>query len=293
MLPREILKKLKRLEIKTSRLVEGSVAGSYLSTFKGRGIEFTEVREYVEGDDVRAIDWNVTARMGAPFIKTFVEERDLTVMLAVDLSGSMGFGTTTQTKKDLALYFCAAAALLAAQNNDRVGLIAYTDRVEKFVPPRKGKRHVMRLLVELAGINPKGSGTNPEAAAVYLMRTVKSRATLFWVSDFIGADGSHSLRAASRRHELVPVTIQDRREAGLPPVGLVVLEDPETGGRVLVDSSSHAFISAQEHERQKAGSQRDSLMKMLKAEPVELWTGESVVMPLAQYFRRKARMRRQ
>ncbi len=157
MLPKEILKKIKRLEIKTSRLVEGQLAGSYLSTFRGRGIEFSEVREYLEGDDVRSIDWNVTARMNAPFVKTFMEERDLTVMLAVDFSGSMEFGTLAQTKRELAIDFCAAAALLAAGNNDRVGLIAYAEGIELFIPPRKGRRHVLKLLAELSALKPRGT----------------------------------------------------------------------------------------------------------------------------------------
>ncbi len=187
MLPYEILRKIKRLEIKTSRLVEGALSGGYLSTFKGRGIEFTEVREYVPGDDVRAIDWNVTARTGIPHIKTFVEERDLTVMLAVDVSASMDFGTTTQTKKELAVEFAAAAALLAAQGGDRAGLIAYTDRVELFIPPKRGKRHVYNLLTALSTITPKGKRTDLAAPAELLIRALKTRSTLFWVSDFLEA----------------------------------------------------------------------------------------------------------
>jgi uncharacterized protein (DUF58 family) len=292
MLPKEILKKVKRLEIKTSRLVEGALAGSYLSTFKGRGMEFTEVREYTEGDDVRAIDWNVTARTAVPHVKTFMEERDLTVMLAVDLSGSMDFGTIAQSKRELAVEFAAAAALLAVKNNDRVGLLAFTDKVEAYVPPRKGKRHVMRLLATLSTINTHGRGADFSRAALYLMKTVKRRATLFWVSDFIGAPGPRPLKAISRRHELVPVVLKDRREAEVPPVGLMELVDPETKQRFMVDTSSEAFRAALDKERARAEGLMGSLWTALRSEPVSVWTGESPILPLARYFRRKARARR-
>ena len=292
MLPREILKKIRRLEIKTSRLVEGSLAGSYISTFKGRGIEFTEVREYSEGDDVRAIDWNVTARMGQPFVKTFMEERDLTVILAVDLSRSMDFGTVAQSKKELAVDFCAAAALLAVKNSDRVGLVAFTDKVELFVPPRKGRRHVLRLLANLAAFSASGTGTEPASAATFLMNAVKQRATVFWVSDFVGVNGAGSLRAASRRHELVPVLLQDRREEEMPAVGLVELIDPETGARMTADTSSRGFAQAFSESVRRARAARELVFRELKSEPIELWTGGSPIMPLARYFHRKARMRR-
>jgi len=292
MLSREILRKIKRLEIKTSRLVEGAVAGSYLSTFKGRGIEFTEVREYVEGDDVRAIDWNVTARMGAPYVKTFMEERDLTVMLMVDLSGSMEFGTIAQTKRELAVDLCAAAGLLAVQNGDRVGLLAYTDRVELFVPPRKGRRHVMRLLMELAALKPVGRTTDLAPACGFLMRTVRTRATLFWISDFMEAGDVRIIKAATRRHELIPVLIKDRLESEFPEVGLVELSDPETGGNLLVDAASPAFAEYLRGYVEQRENARSALFKALKAEPLTLWTGASPINPLARYFLRRARLRR-
>jgi uncharacterized protein (DUF58 family) len=292
MLPKEILDKVRRLEIKTSRLVEGALAGSYLSTFKGRGMEFTEVREYAEGDDVRAIDWNVTARTAVPHVKTFMEERDLTVVLAVDLSGSMDFGTIAQSKKDLAVDFAAAAALLAVKNNDRVGLLAFTDKIEAYIPPRKGKRHVMRLLAALSAATPRGRGADFPLAAQFIMKTVKRRATLFWVSDFIGATGLRQLKALSKRHELVPVVLGDRREADMPRVGLVELIDPETGERFMVDTSSEAFRGALARERAKAEGMLGSLVTALRAEPVNVSTGESPILPLARYFRRKARARR-
>jgi uncharacterized protein (DUF58 family) len=292
MLSKEILKKIKRLEIRTSRLVEGAVAGGYLSTFKGRGIEFTEVREYSEGDDVRAIDWNVTARMGTPYVKTFMEERDLTVMLLVDLSGSMDFGATGQTKAALAVDFCAAAGLLAAKNNDRVGLLAYTDRVESFIPPRKGKRHIMRLLMELSTLKPKGTGTDLGPAAGFLMKTVRSRATLFWLSDFMGIPDARPIKAAAGRHELIPVLLRDRLEDGLPTVGYIELSDPETGDRLLVDTSSPAFSTYLEDALETREDARSALFRGLKTEPLLLWTGASPITPLARYFRRQARLRR-
>ena len=292
MISKDILRKIKRLEIKTARLVEGALAGSYLSTFKGRGIEFTEVREYFEGDDVRAIDWNVTARMGVPYVKTFMEERDLTVMLAVDLSGSMDFGTLAQSKRELAVDFCAAAALLAIQNNDRVGLIAYTDRVEAFIPPRKGKRHAMRLLSGLASLAPSGRRGDHSLAAGMLLKMVKTRATLFWVSDFMGAEASRGFRAAARRHEFVPVLLRDRREKEMPGMGVVAFADPETGARVIVDTSSKAFRDAFARGVADAEAVRAAALKKLRAELVEVATGGSPVMPLMRYFRRKARFGR-
>lgn len=289
---RELLKKIRRLEIKTARLVEGAVSGSYLSTFKGRGIEFNEVREYVEGDDVRAIDWNVTARMGVPYVKTFMEERDMTVILVVDLSGSMEFGTKEKSKRELALEFAAVVSLLAVQNNDRVGLLGFTGTVERFIPPRKGRRHAMRLLTELASLVPAGKGADPGLAAGYLMKVQRSRATVFWVSDFMDQGVSRQLKAAGRRHELVPVAVRDNREESMPGLGLIELMDPESGERVIVDTSSEGFMSAFEEMALGSEKRRAAMFRALHAEPVELWTGRPVVTPLARYFDRQARLRR-
>ncbi|HEX9859903.1 MAG TPA: DUF58 domain-containing protein [Nitrospirota bacterium] len=292
MLASGILKKIKRLEIKTARLVEGAVTGSYLSTFKGRGIEFNEVREYVEGDDVRAIDWNVTARMGVPYVKTFMEERDLTVIIAVDLSGSMEFGTSVETKRELALEFAAAVSLLAVQNNDRVGLIGFTDKVELFLPPRKGRRHAVRVMMELAAAKPQGRTADPALSAGFLMNAQRSRATVFWVSDFMDMELPRTLKAVSRRHEIVPVLVRDIREDVMPDVGLVELADPETGGRMLVDTSSGAFRGAFEKTVAAREAKRAVLFRALRAEPVELVTGKSPIVPLARHFARQARQRR-
>ena len=292
MFSKELLKKIKRLEIRTARLVEGAAPGGYLSGFKGRGIEFTEVREYAPGDDVRAIDWNVTARMGAPYVKTFMEERDLTVMLVLDVSGSMDFGTAGATKRELAVEFCAAAALLAVQMNDRVGLLAYSGRVESFIPPRKGVRHVTGLLTGLAGLKSSGRGTNASAAAGFIMKTMKSRATLFWLSDFIGTGNDRSMKAAARRHELIPVLVRDALEDGIPPAGLMELADPEGGGRLVVDTSSPAFASRLKAAVGQRDTARSALFRSIKAEPLELLTGVPPIKPLAGYFRRRARIRR-
>jgi uncharacterized protein (DUF58 family) len=289
---RELIKRIKRLEIRTSRLVEGKVSGSYLSTFKGRGIEFNEVREYVEGDDVRAIDWNVTARMGVPYVKTFMEERDMTVVLAVDLSGSMGFGTVQKSKRDLAVEFAAAVALLAVQNNDRVGLIAYTGHVELYIPPRKGRRHAMRLLTDLAAHKPSAGMADAGLAAGYLMKVQRTRATVFWLSDFMDAGLPRQLKAASRRHELVPVVVKDPREHDIPDVGLVELMDPETGETVVADTTSPEFRRAFAAMTEQTEANRTAVFRALHAEPVELMTGGPVVTPLARYFDRQARLRR-
>lgn len=292
MLASGILKKVRRLEIKTARLVEGAVTGSYLSTFKGRGIEFNEVREYVPGDDVRAIDWNVTARMGVPFVKTFMEERDLTVIIAVDLSASMEFGTVAESKRELALEFAAAVALLAVRNNDRVGLVGFTGGVELFIAPRKGRRQAVRVMMELAAAKPSSLSADHGLAAGFLMKAQKSRATVFWVSDFMDMELPRPLKAVSRRHELVPVVVNDVREAVLPDVGLVELYDPETGGRSVVDTSSKKFRDAFEATARERDAKRASLFLAMHAEPVELWTGRSPVTPLARHFARQARLRR-
>lgn len=292
MLAKGILNKIRRLEIKTARLVEGAVSGSYLSTFKGRGIEFNEVREYVEGDDVRAIDWNVTARMGTPYVKTFMEERDLTVVIAVDLSASMEFGTAATSKRESALEFAATVSLLASRNNDRVGLIGYTDKVDVFLPPRKGRKNSVRLMMELAAAKPSSKLADPALAAGFLMKAQRSRATVFWVSDFMDMEMNRTLKAVSRRHELVPVVVRDKRETDMPGVGLVEFADPETGEAALVDTTSKAFADAFTRAASERDAKRALLFRAMRAEPVELVTGGSPITPLARHFDRVARQRR-
>lgn len=237
MLPRDIVRQVRRLHIRARRAVEDLLGGEYHSVFKGAGIAFEEVREYQPGDDVRAIDWNVTARMGHPFIKRFVEERELTVMLLVDASGSQKFGSRRQSKRDVAGELAAILAFSAIANNDKVGLMIFTDQVEKYVPPRKGIRHVLRLIRDVLFFEPARSGTRISTAVDYLNRVLRRRAIVFLLSDFLDKDFDKALKRTGRRHDLVLVDITDPREQSLPSVGLLSLEDAETGQAVLVDTS--------------------------------------------------------
>jgi len=286
------LRSIRRMEIKTARLVQGAVSGNYLSTFKGRGIEFNEVREYVEGDDVRAIDWNVTARMGAPYVKTFVEERDLTVILVVDVSGSMAFGTRGGFKSDSAMEFAATVASLALRNNDRVGLVTYAEGVEAYVPPKKGRRQAVRIIDTLAASGPSSGPGDPARAASYLLKTRKTRATVFWVSDFLGVKDPKPFKGLARRHELVPVRVVDRRERGLHSFGLVELVDPETGERGVYDTSSDRFKEAVESFAGAEDGRLGAMFRSLKTVAIELSTGEPPVVPLGRYFNLVAAMSR-
>ena len=229
MIPREILKKVRRIEISTRGLVNDVFSGEYHSVFKGQGMTFSEVREYQYGDDIRSIDWNVTARTGAPFVKIFEEERELTVMLVVDVSASGNFGTRERIKGEVAVELSAVLAFSAIKNNDKIGLILFSDRIEKFVPPRKGRRHVLRVLRELLYHRPEGRGTDIGGALEYLSRVVPRRAVVFLVSDFMGTGFLRPLSVAGRRHDLIAVRMKDTRESELPPMGLVEMEDPETG----------------------------------------------------------------
>lgn len=238
MISKELLKKIQQVEIHTRRLVNDAFVGEYHSVFKGRGMEFEEVREYQPGDEIRTIDWNVTARIGRPFVKRFVEERELTVMLLVDVSASGNFGSIKQLKNEVAVEICALLAFSAIKNNDKVGLIMFTDTVEKFIPPKKGQKHVLRVIRELLCLKPKGKGTNIPAALEYLNKISSRRTISFVVSDFIENDYIHALRIANKKHDMIAITIVDPREMELPNVGFVELKDAETGEIVLVDTAS-------------------------------------------------------
>ncbi|MFQ5628135.1 MAG: DUF58 domain-containing protein, partial [bacterium] len=235
MIPKEILKKVKSIEIQTRGMVNDVFSGEYHSVFKGRGMEFAEVREYQFGDDIRTIDWNVSARMGCPYIKVFDEERELTVMLLVDASRSADFGTQKQMKGEIAAEICALLAFSAIKNNDKVGLIIFTDKIEIFVPPRKGKKHVLRVIRELLYHKPVGAQTDLSLALEYLSRLITRRAVVFLISDFQDENYEQSLRIASRKHDLIAITITDPREVVLPDVGFIELEDAETGETILID----------------------------------------------------------
>lgn len=291
MLPREIFKQVRQIHLRTSRLVDDVLAGAYHSTFKGHGMEFEEVREYSPGDDVRAIDWNVTARRGQPYIKRYVEERELTVMLLVDLSASGLFGSVTKLKTEIATELCAVLALSAIRNHDKVGLLLFTDRIEKFLPPQKGKHHVLRVIREVLYFQPQGRRTDIGQALEYLHRVSHRRTVSFLVSDFLATGYEKPLRLAHRRHDIIPISITDRREASLPRVGFLALQDLETGEHVLVDTTSAAVRAAYQRRRSTAVTQRQQLFQALGMDMVEIQTDAPYMPPLIRFFRKRERRR--
>ena len=292
MIPREILKKVRRIEISTRGLVNEVFSGEYHSVFKGRGMNFAEVREYNYGDDIRSIDWNVTARTGHPFVKVFDEERELTVMLVVDVSASGDFGTRERMKGEVAVEICALLAFSAIKNNDKVGLIIFSDHVEKFVPPRKGRRHVLRVLRELLFHRPEGRGTDIAAALEYLNHVQRKKAVTFLVSDFRDDGFDKALAVAGRRHDLVAVRVGDAREGDIPPLGLVELEDPESGDRVLVNTSSPRFRAAFAERSAEARNALDRTLRRSKVDVIDIETGQPYVKPLMRFFKERMRRRR-
>jgi uncharacterized protein (DUF58 family) len=293
MLPRELLRQVRRLQLKARRAVEDLLGGEYHSVFKGAGIAFEEVREYQPGDDIRAIDWNVTARMGHPFIKRFIEERELTVILVIDGSASQAFGTRLQQKREVAAELAAVLAFSAITNNDRVGLLHFTDRVERFVPPRKGVRHVLRLIREVLFFQPQQKGTCIHEALRVLNRVVHRRAIVFLISDFLDTGYEKTLHYTGRRHDLIAVPVRDPREAELPKVGLLQLQDAETGEYVLLDTASRRVRA--EFARQ-AALRRDNLhllARSARVDVIEVSTDGGHLEELVRFFRlRQQRLRR-
>jgi uncharacterized protein (DUF58 family) len=291
----ELLRKVRRIEIRTSRLVSDVLAGQFRSAFKGRGMEFEEVRPYQYGDDVRSIDWNVSARTGFPHVKLFREERELTVMLAVDLSGSLGFGTHAQLKRELAAEIAATLAFSAIRSNDRVGLICFTDRVERVVPPRKGARHVLRIVRDLLAFEPGSRGTDIGSAVEEADRILSRRSVVFVISDWRSPaalpDGREpwedALRIARMRHDVIPVLVRDRRERELPDVGLAEFEDEETGERIVVDLGSRRVRERFAKLAAAEDALLDDTLRRLSAEAIRVETGGDFVEPLTAFFRRR------
>ena len=290
MLPREIFKNIRRIEIRTRKIVNNLFSGEYHSVFKGQGMEFDEVREYQFGDDVRLIDWNVTARMGSPYIKKFCEERELTVMLVVDASASGEFGTFEQMKGEIAVEICALLAFSAIKNNDRVGLLIFTDRIEKFVPPKKGRSHVLRVIRELLYFRPEGRGTDIANALDYMNKVIRRRSVVFVISDFLADGWERPLQVANKKHDTVAIALSDPREKSLPDVGLIELEDAETGEVLLLDTSSPELRKEFAKEARKASLRREKIFKLRDVDFIEIGTGKSYVDPLVQFFRRRAKM---
>jgi uncharacterized protein (DUF58 family) len=267
MLPAELMRQIRRLQLRARRAVQTLLGGEYHSVFKGTGLSFEEVREYQPGDEVRSIDWNVTARMGSPFIKRFVEERELTVLLLVDVSGSQRFGTQHHAKRTVAAELAALIAFSAIANNDRVGLIASADAVERFVPPAKGSRHVLRLLRDILFFEPERKGTSLKAGLDYLNQVQARRAIVFFISDFLDEGYEPAFRIAGRKHDLVAVRVADAREEDLPNAGLVQVEDAETGKQLLIDTHSEEF---RRRFAERAAERREALIRLTRSSQVDL-----------------------
>jgi len=289
MIPKEILKKVRRLEITTRGMVNDVFSGEYHSVFKGRGMEFSEVREYQFGDDIRTIDWNVTARYGHPYVKVFEEERELTVVLMVDASSSGEFGTFERMKGEIAVEICALLAFSAIKNNDKVGLIIFTDKVEKFVPPRKGKSHVLRVLRELLYFHPEDKMTDIATALEYFNRVIRRRSVVFLVSDFISKNYERALSIANKKHDIVAIHIVDPREMELPNIGYIELEDAETGEQIVIDTSDKEVRQLFSQKTSQAMVQRDKLFKSMNVDSIAIHTDESYFEPLMKFFRMRAK----
>ena len=289
MIPKEVLKKVRQIEIRTNREVTDVLGGQYHSVFKGHGMEFEEVREYLPGDEVRSIDWNVTARFGHPFIKKFKEERELTVMLVVDVSASGQFGSVRQTKNELAAELAAVLAFSAIRNNDKVGVILFTDRIEKYIAPKKGRRHVLRAIREILAFRPQGHRTNLKLALDYLVHVQSRRAVCFLLSDFQDERFLKKLRVAGKRHDVIALSLRDPREEELPAVGLVELRDAETGDRAMVDTFDR---NVREQFAAQARARLDALRDLLRSaavDHVEIRCDADYMLPLIKFFRMRER----
>jgi uncharacterized protein (DUF58 family) len=293
MLPTETFRQVRRIHIRTRRLVDGAFAGEYHSLFKGRGMEFAEVREYVPGDDVRTIDWNVTARMGQPFVKKYIEERELTVMLLVDLSASGQFGSVSRFKSEIATELCALLALSAIRNNDKVGLILFTDRIERFIPPQKGRNRALQVISEMLRFEPEGKGTDLGLALEYMHRVCPRRSVSFLISDLLASGYERQLRLVHKRHDMVPICIADPREMALPDLGLIMLRDLETDAYALVDTGSAAVRRAYSERREAAALARQRLFRSLGLDIIDVSTRESYIHPLMRFFRLREKRRRE
>jgi len=285
MLPKDIIRKIRRIEITTSKLVTDMLAGQYESVFKGRGIEFDEVREYQPGDEIRSIDWNVTARMGHPYIKKYVEERQLTVMILLDASGSSYFGTAKRLKSELAAEISAVLAFAAIQNKDRVGLIIFTDKIEKFIPPRKGLQHVLRVIREALYFKPKGRGTDIAGALRYLEGVTTRRVVGFLISDFFSKDYKKSLSIANKKHDMIAVTITDPREMELPDAGLIELNDAETGRLFLIDTSNAALRKKYLTKARKTVDERHRMFASINMDHMDVRTDKPYIEEFIKFFK--------
>lgn len=291
--PPEVLRQVKLLELRTRGLVNSLFTGEYRSVFKGQGMEFAEVREYQSGDEVRSIDWNVTARMQRPYVKRYIEERELTVMLAVDVSGSERFGTRRRFKSEVASELAAVLTMSAIRNNDRVGALLFTDRIEHVVPPRKGRRHALRLIRDILAFEPAGRETDIGGATEYLSKMLAHKAIIFLVSDFLGSNIERPLKLLAQRHDVVAVTVEDPSERVLPDIGLVRLVDPETGRSLDVDTSDPAVRAQFESSVSGEADRRKHLLRRLAIDEIPIGTERGIMEPLLRFFRsRETRLRK-
>ncbi|MEJ2744843.1 MAG: DUF58 domain-containing protein [bacterium] len=289
MIPKEILKKIRRIQIYTTRMVQDVFAGEYHSVFKGRGMEFEEVREYQVGDDVKTIDWNVTARTGHPYVKLFREERELTVMILADISASGAFGTVGRLKAELIAELCAVLAFAATNNNDKIGLILFTDRVEKYIPPDKGITHVLRVIRELLYFRPGGKGTNISAAVEYLSKVATRQTVSFLVSDFLASGYERPINVAAKRHDLIAVAVSDPRERDLPSVGIMELEDPESGETISVDTRDRGVREAFAGIARKHEAAYYDFFKTHGIDCIKVNTAEPYMGALLNFFKSRER----
>lgn len=284
----ELLKKVRKIEIKTRGLSSQIFSGEYHSAFKGRGMAFSEVREYTPGDDVRTIDWNVTARFNTPFVKVFEEERELSVMLLVDISASGLFGTNKQFKKELITELCAVIAFSASTNNDKIGVIFFTDKIEKFIPPKKGKSHVLRIIRELIEFKPENSGTDIELPLKYLTNVIKKRSIAFLISDFCANNNyKDALKIANKKHDIVGLRIIDKSEQHIPEIGLIKLKDNESGKTIWVDSSSKVFQKEFKTLQLKMEADLKDTFSRSGVDTANIYTGESYIKPLMNLFKKR------
>jgi len=284
MIPQELIKKIRQIQIYTSRMIDASFAGQYESVFKGRGMEFDEVREYTPGDDIRTIDWNVTARTDKPYIKRFVEEREMTVMFVVDLSASGDFGTVNKAKNELAAEFCAVLAFAAAKNNDKVGLLIFTDQIELYIPPKKGISHMLRLIRELMYFKMPKRKTNISGALDYLGKVVRKKATVFLVSDFIETDFKKPLSLLNKRHDVIAAVVRDKAEITLPGIGLIEFTDAETGEIILVDTSSRRFRNQYSNTTTQRFDELKNMLRTINIDCISISTDKPYIQDLVRFF---------
>ena len=287
----EILKKVRKIEIKTKGLSNHIFAGEYHTAFKGKGMAFSEVREYEAGDDVRLIDWNVTARYNTPFVKVFEEEREMTVMLLIDVSGSGNFGTSKQFKRELATEIAAILAFSAIKNNDKVGVIFFSDRIEQFIPPKKGKSHILRIIREVLVFKPEGKGTNVANALKYFNSVIKKRSVCFILSDFITPTFDKPLKIASKKHDIIALRIYDKREEKLPNVGLIPMQDTETQEIIYVDTTSEKVRDVFARERDKKTMNLKTILTISGVDLIDITTGIDYVRPLINFFKNRGHRR--